>query len=307
MNATPRSGKLKLSILMVTYNSAATITACIQSLLPQLAEVKGELIVVDNASVDASPRLLEQFAQSNDRIQVTLNHKNRGFAAGNNQALAVAGGEQILILNPDTVVTPGVLSGLLTALETDQSIGIVAPQLRFPDGRIQKTCRRFPRHLDVVYHVLGLQAGFPGSAHFNGWKMGDFDHQTARQVDQPAGAALMVRGALLRDLEGFDLNFPMFFNDVDLCKRVKMAGFQIWYRPEFVIEHLGGGSVKQVKTRMIISSQVSFFRYFEKHFTRLHQQPMNFLVGVLLYGSLIPRIVIQALLKTRHNIQRETL
>lgn len=306
-NIEDNSTSIKLSVLMVTYNSSQTINGCIESVLAEIKASPGELIIVDNHSTDDTSALLESYAAQHPEIILQLNKVNRGFAIGNNQALALASGEHFLILNPDTVLETGVLNALLEALESDKNIGIVAPQLQFPDGRIQKTCRRFPRHIDVIYNVFGLSNFFPGSRQFNGWKMGDFDHETARQVDQPAGAALLIRGKLFRELNGFDMNFPMFFNDVDLCKRVKNAGYEIWYLPQFVIQHLGGASVKQARLKMTLSSHVSFFRYFEKHFTRLHQQPMNFIVGILLYLSLIPRLLAVLLFKSGTGKNRDTL
>lgn len=298
---------LRVSALIVTYNSVDTITECLESLLPELDTINGEAIIIDNNSKDETVSILESFASNHACIQVESNRVNRGFAIGNNQALKLAHGEHILILNPDTILKAGTLNSLLEELEKSEKIGIVAPQLQFPDGRLQKTCRRFPSHMDVIYNVFGISHYFSDSRRFNGWKMGDFDHKRKREVDQPAGAALMVRGDLLRDLNGFDPNFPMFFNDVDLCKRVKDKGFEIWYLPEYVVEHLGGASIKKVKIKMTLSSHVSFFRYFEKHFTRLHQQPMNFLVGILLYLSLIPRLLILILFKNQNNTKRDTL
>ncbi len=298
---------LQLSILVVTYNSAETIQECIKSIIPELKSVTGEIVIVDNKSTDNTVEVITALAAEHSEIQLKLNRVNRGFAVGNNQALEQAQGEQILILNPDTVLKTGVLVDLLNELEKSEKIGLVAPQLQFPDGRIQKTCRRFPKHLDVIYNLTGLAYFFPENRFFNGWKMGDFDHKNRSQVDQPAGAALMVKGDLLRRLAGFDPNFPMFFNDVDLCKRVKDAGYEIWYLPEYNIIHLGGVSVKQVKVKMTVSSHVSFFRYFEKHFTRLHQQPMNFLIGMLLYLSIIPRILVLFLLSGKSDSNRDTL
>ena len=298
---------LGLSVLVVTYNSAATIQECVESILPELSPITGEIIIVDNNSTDNTTEILSSLAARHPEIQLELNQVNRGFAIGNNQALTLARGQEILILNPDTVMKPGVLTGLLGELAKSEKIGLVAPQLQFPDGRIQKTCRRFPKHLDVVYNLSGMAYFWPLSRVFNGWKMGDFDHLSRRQVDQPAGAALMVKGDLLRRLAGFDPNFPMFFNDVDLCKRINNAGYEIWYLPEYQIFHLGGVSVKQVKIKMTISSHVSFFRYFEKHFTRLHQQPMNFLAGILLYLSLIPRLLALLLFKGKAKTTRDTL
>ena len=298
---------VKLSVLIVTYNSAATIKNCVESVLTEIHDLDAEILIVDNHSTDDTQTILQTLSQNQKQMQVQLNPVNKGFAIGNNQALKLAQGQDILILNPDTILQPGVLKNLLHELDKDAKIGIVAPQLQFPDGRIQKTCRRFPTHMDVIYNVFGLANMFPTSRTFNGWKMGDYDHRTPCQVDQPAGAALLIKGDLFRSLEGFDPNFPMFFNDVDLCKRVKDSGHTIWYLPDYIIHHLGGVSVKQVRLKMTVSSHVSFFRYFEKHFTRLHQQPMNFLVGILLYLSLIPRLLVLLLIKGSATTSRETL
>lgn len=298
---------LQLSILIVTYNSKDTIKECLDSVFLACKDLQAEVVVVDNHSSDGTQELLGQLIPEYADLFLQMNKTNRGFAIGNNQALQLAQGEHIMILNPDTIVEPDTLIELLSALKADKTIGAVAPQLQFPDGSVQRTCRRFPVHRDVIYHVLGLASLFPQSPHFNGWKMGDFDHLTRQVVDQPAGAALLVRGHLLRALNGFDENFPMFFNDVDLCKRIWEAGYTIWYLPEHVIQHLGGASVKQVKMKMTISSHVSFFRYFEKHFTRMYQQPFNFIAGVLLYASLIPRLLVLLVFKSRQTQSRETL
>ncbi len=298
---------VQISVLIVTYNSGSTIRSCLESVFQELTDLEGEVIIIDNHSSDDTVSILNEFLPDNPGLTVKENRTNRGFAVGNNQALEIAGGQHILILNPDTILQPDVLKNLLTELERDAKTGVVAPQLQFPDGRIQRTCRRFPKHSDVVYNVFGLANLFPESRRFNGWKMGDFDHKSRQEVDQPAGAALLVRGDLLRSLHGFDENFPMFFNDVDLCKRIKDAGYAIWYLPEYSIQHLGGASVKQLKMKMAISSHVSFFRYFEKHFTRMHQQPSNFVVGVLLYLSLIPRLFVLLLFKGQRTTSRETL
>lgn len=300
--SSPVSGEVELSVLIVTYNSADTIEVCVKSILADSTDIQIEIIVVDNHSSDGTQTLLQNLAGDHPQLQLVLNSDNKGFAVGNNQALRQSTGTLVFILNPDTVIHKKALKGLMDALTADPQIALVAPRMQYPDGRIQKTCRRFPTHGDVIYHTLGLAQLFPTNQRLNAWKMGDFDHRSARQVDQPAGAALMLRGNVIRELEGFDLNFPMFFNDVDLCKRIRDAGYEIWFRPEFVLDHVGGASVKQARFKMTISSHVSFFRYFEKHFTRIHQQPLNFLVGVLLYLSLIPRLLL--LLINRNDVGR---
>lgn len=308
LHSSPEAGpEPQLSILIVTYNSRKTIYTCISSLLEELRSLEAEIIVVDNNSTDGTPEALTELAAEHRSIHIELNSKNRGFAAGNNQALEQARGRDILILNPDTEAQKGSIVGLLDELHRDDHIAVVAPQLQFPDGRVQKTCRRFPRYRDVIFHSLGLAQVFPDSRLLNGWKMGDFDHESRMAVDQPAGAALLFRGEVLRELQGFDPSFPMFFNDVDLCRRIRDKGYEIWFLPEHKMFHVGGASVKQVKLKMVLSSHISFFRYFEKHFTRLHQQPLNFFIAILLYLSLIPRMLALLIQKPKDESSRDTL
>ncbi|MCF7802008.1 MAG: glycosyltransferase family 2 protein [Candidatus Marinimicrobia bacterium] len=282
---------IPLSVIIVTYNSAGEIDACLHALMPQVEFLNGEIIVVDNASRDGTLSVVYEKTSDFNAIQVIENKHNYGFAVANNQGLETARGDHIFILNPDTQVQVGSVEILLNALQGDDHLGAVAPQLLWPDGHIQRSCRRLPTHWDVVVHSLGLNLLRPNSRFLNGWKMGDFNHAYPREVDQPAGAALMVRGSLLRELDGFNRQFPMFFNDVDLCRRIWDAGYKILFQPEAQVVHLGGSAVLKNRTAMIVSSHISFFRYLEKNYDRLHHQIFNLLAGLLLYLGLIPRLL----------------
>ncbi|MCF7797681.1 MAG: glycosyltransferase family 2 protein [Lentisphaeria bacterium] len=291
MTSVQHDNSIPLSVIIVTYNSADEIGECLHSLLPQVTFLGGEIIIVDNASRDDTLAIVEDETTDFEAIQVIKNQRNYNFSVANNQGLEAARGEHLLILNPDTQVQVGSVEILLNAIQGDNHLGAVAPQLLWPDGHIQRSCRRFPTHWDVVVHSLGLNLLWPESRFFNGWKMGDFNHAYPREVDQPAAAALMVRGSLLRELKGFDRQFPMFFNDVDLCRRIHAAGYKILFQPEAQVVHLGGSSVLKNRTTMIISSHISFFRYLEKYYDRFHHQLFNLLAGLLLYLGLIPRLV----------------
>ena len=129
----------------------------------------------------------------------------------------------MLFLNPDTILPPNCLTALLPALYADPGTGVVAPQLRFPpasSGFIQPSCRRFPTYWDLFCAFTGLTMLFPRSRFFNGWKMGDFDHRSPREVDQPQGACLLARPEVATQLGAWDERFPLFFSDVDWCRRV---------------------------------------------------------------------------------------
>ncbi|MFQ6676642.1 MAG: glycosyltransferase family 2 protein [Fidelibacterota bacterium] len=296
---TEAGSQLKVTVIIVTYNSEGEIGGCLETVIPQIESVGGEVIVVDNASTDETverikphlPALREQAGRAQrDDITLIVNEKNLGFSRANNQALEKARGEFVFLLNPDTRMEPGTVGTLIKKLKEDETLGAVAPQLRFPDGRIQYSCRRFPTYGAVLSELSGLSKLFPHAKTFNGWKMGDFDHRSPREVDQPAAAALMIRTDLLRRLGGFDEDFWMFFSDVDLCRRIGEKK-RILFTPEAVVIHRGGASVNPRKASMIVSSHRSFIRYFRKWHRGPVQQVMNILMAVLLYLVMGVRVV----------------
>ena len=256
---------MSVSVLIVTYQSVHEIETCLRSLLPQIKQLEGEIVIVDNASTDGTIELLRNFEKKEDAITIIYNTENRSYAPANNQALKASTRDTIFYLNPDTQIQINTIESLLSMLESDAKLAAIAPQLRFPDGRIQYSCRRFPKHRDVFFNVIGLSLLFPQSPFFNGWKMGDFDHLSAKHVDQAGAAALMVKRDVLEKLNGFDEVFPLFFNDVDLCYRIHQEGYSILFYPYATVIHHAGISVKKRPTRAIISSHVAFFRFFEKH------------------------------------------
>jgi len=287
-----------LSIVIVTYNSAATIGDCLTSLDRNTTSgLQTEIILIDNHSTDDTLSIVHLFQKSNPNLQVIPNATNRYFAPAVNQGIRVATGQYILLLNPDTQIIADALKQLHQVFESDPDIGVTAPQLLNPDGSIQASCRRFPKHRDVIFNMTGLFKLFRYNRFFNGWKMGDFDHQSLRDVDQPQGAALFTSREVLETVGPLDESFPMFFNDVDWCYRVKQAGYRIVYVPAAQVIHHQGSSVKQVKLWMIISSHVSFFRYFEKHYDRIYQQIINLVIGLLLFCSLPVRVLWELLRK----------
>ena len=265
---------------------------------------KFQVIVVDNASRDETTGIINEKKTKNlDFIQ---NMDNVGFTKAVNQGVKIAGGEYLFILNPDTQLTEGSVERLMKKISSDNTIGLVAPQLRFPDGGIQYSCRRFPTFWNVLTEMTGLSRIFHQSKLLNGWKMGDFDHKMERDVDQPAGAALMVKKDLLNGLGGLDERFPMFFSDVDLCKRIKDMGKKIVFCPDAVITHKGGSTVLGRRPALIASSHLSLIRYFLKHHRGIMDVIPNLLITFLLLIG-IPFRIIGNLIFPRRQIKRQTL
>ena len=288
---------IDLSVVILTYNSSLYIEECLQALLKELPDIKTEIIFIENNSADNTLFLLENIINSsipkNIDVKLIKNDRNKGYALGNNQGLEISSGRQILLLHPDVVMLANSLKYLLKVLEEDTKIVILAPQFQYPDGKIQPSCRRFPDYWSVINEALGLTILFPKNKSLSGWKMGDFDHTYRREVDQPMAACVLLKRKVLDDVGLMDEQFVMFFNDVDWCKRMKQFGWKIIFTPEAKVIHVLGGSVNQVRSRMILHSHVGFYLYFEKHFRTPTQRALNQLMGLILFLSVLPRIILQ--------------
>ena len=263
-----------------------------------------QVIVIDNASEDRTVEIVNQ--KKNENIVFFQNEKNEGFTQAVNQGVDHITGEYIFILNPDTQVTEESMERLINKLSSDNMIGLVAPQLRFPNGGVQYSCRRFPTFWNVLTEMTRLSRIFHRSKIFNGWKMGDFDHETERDVDQPAGAALLLRKDLLLKLDGLDERFPMFCSDVDLCRRIKDLGKRVVFYPDAVITHRGGSTVLGRRPRLITGSHLSLIRYFLKHHQRITDVIPGLLITFLLLIG-IPFRIIGNLIFPRRQMKRQTL
>lgn len=295
------SDAVDVSVVVVTFNNENEIADCIDSLARELENDRWQLMVIDNCSADRTSETVRLKLSALDAIGISMelicNQENLGFTRALNQGLRKSHGEFILILNPDTRLQQESLRILKKKLYETDLIGVAAPQLLNADGSVQSSCRRFPRHRDVIFEMTGLSSVFKSSQLFSGWKMGDFDHRVGRSVDQPQGACLFFRRSVLNAVGLWDERFPMFFSDVDWCRRVKKAGFDIVFEPAAKVVHHKGVSVHQKRPRMIWSSQRSFFRYFMKHYDQPKYFLANYVTGFLLLVTAVPRILFARLKK----------
>lgn len=294
-----------VSIIIVSYNSENEIVNCINSLLPQFNNSDGEIIIIDNNSTDNTISLINNIDSKS--ISIIRNIRNLGYTKANNQGIKNAKGDYMLLLNPDTIVPNSTIKNLIDEIKDNKNLGAIAPQLRYPDGRTQKSCRRFPRRRDIFYESIGLSKIFNDSKEFNYWKMGDFDHKNNSLVDQPAGAALLIPTKIIDEIGLLDEQFPMFFSDVDICKRIWAAGYTVQYTINSFITHEGGASVYRQRIKMIVSSHYSFWKYFNKYKTGIFDNILNLLVGIFLL-TLIPfRILLNLLLPDLIKRERRSL
>lgn len=250
---------MDISIIIVTYNSEEDIERCLDSLLGEDA-TKIEIIIVDNASKDRTKEILKQYK---NKIKVVYNKKNLGYAEGNNTGFENSRCKYIFLLNPDTKVLQGGLKKMFDYMEKNKGVIIIGPLLLNSDRTIQSSLRRFPDFRILFFELTGLSRIFPSSKIFNRWRMPDFDYKEVKDVEQPMAAALFLRKSFFKD-EFMDKRFSMFFNDVDLCIRVKKKGGMIVFFPEASVIHTRGKSTAKVKEKMIPLHTKGLLRFFVK-------------------------------------------
>jgi len=235
-----------LSIIIVNYNNFDVLKRCLPSLMPALEKIDTEILLSDNGSTDGS---LDWVRQAFPDIRILANERNLGFAEANNRALAHVHGRYILLLNPDTILNRDSIRPMFTFLEHHPQTGAVGCTLTNPDGTRQISARSFPTLLTYFLHFSGLAWRYPHSRFFGRFNMTYWDGTTARPVDWVCGASLMFRSEIIKRIGGLDPYFFLTYDEVDFCRRIKDAGYEIWYTPDAHIVHLEGQSEPQSNLR----------------------------------------------------------
>jgi hypothetical protein len=249
----------QLSIIIVSWNVRDLLAACLAS-LPRGPQV----IVVDNASADGSA---EMVATRFPDACLLANTENRGFTGGNYDGLKRASGSYVLFLNPDTVADEDALPLMFDYMDAHPDVGVVGPQLRYADGTLQSSRRRFPTLAMALLESTPLAWHWPPSR--NPWArryhMEDLPAAGEQEVDWLVGAALMTRREVLDQVGGFDEGYFMYSEELDWQRRVKQAGWKVVYLADAIITHYEGKSSEQVVAARHIRFNRSKVRYFEQH------------------------------------------
>ena len=251
---------LAAAAVIVTYNSEEVILSCLDALAEMAPDMSAT--VVDNASSDRTV----EFVRRRPRVNMVTNRANHGFAGAANQGARETGANIILLLNPDVQVR----TSLTPLIDACREHGLAAGQLTGSDGRAQAgfTIRRFPTPASLAFELLGINRLWPGNAVNRRYRYLDRDLNREGPVEQPAGAFLMTRRDVWEHLGGFDESFhPVWFEDVDFCRRAAEAGYGIEYVPQVRAEHVGGHSVRKLPVAsMEVYWYDSLLKYGAKHF-----------------------------------------
>ena len=276
-----------LPVVIVSYNTAALLRRCLAA-LQQATGSALDILVVDNASRDDTLTMLRAEFPA---VSVLAQDRNLGFAAANNVALAALGfagftgplevprakaglaaaiaqvcPEYVLLLNPDTEVRPDAISTLLECIDRRPRAAMVGPQLIYPDGRFQHSAFRFPGLAQTLLDLFPLHHRLMNSR-FNG-------RYPARQlpfaIDHPLGACMLVRGATLRAIGLLDEGYFMYVEEVDWCRRMRMAGWEVWCEPRALVVHHEAQSTRQFRDTMYVQLWRSRDRYFHRYHGRAY-------------------------------------
>jgi N-acetylglucosaminyl-diphospho-decaprenol L-rhamnosyltransferase len=253
-----------VSVVVLSWNTLELTRTCLRFVCAS-QPMPAQVIVIDNASEDGSADMI---AAEFPAVELQRNPRNEGFAIGCNQGLALAKQPYILLLNSDTEVGADAIERMRAFLEAAPKHAAVAAHLIHPDGGTQRTCNRFPGLLTPLLWGTPFERWFPNSFELKRYFMRDWDHKSSRDVDQPPAAVLMLKRSALDVVGVFDERLWLFFNDVDLSKRLAQAGYKTHYLAEARVVHHVGASTKKF-AGFVPEYQKNRLVYYRKHFGRL--------------------------------------
>ncbi len=263
---------MDLSIIIVNWNTKDLLIQCLKSIVPTTQRLKTEVLVVDNGSTDGSEEVVKKGFPDVAFIQ---NDQNLGFAKANNQALRMAKGEYILLLNPDTQVKEGAIEKLLSFLEAHPEAGVAGAQLMNPDGSKQNSIANFPSLATELLNKSLLRWFFPNR--FPGKEM---NYPEPIEVDSVIGACMMVRREAIEKVGLLDEDYFLFLEETDWCYRMKKAGWKVYHVPQAEIYHLQGKSAERDKKRAKVEYYRSRYQFFKKNRGKFQQ--LLLLIGLII-------------------------
>ncbi|MEO0184223.1 MAG: glycosyltransferase [candidate division WOR-3 bacterium] len=287
----------EISIVIVNYNVKHFVEQCLMAIERARHNLALEIIVVDNASVDGSQAMIKR---KFPHVLLLENHKNLGFAKANNQALKIARGKYVLILNPDTLIQEDTLIILKEFLDKNQDVSAVGCKLINPDGSFQIASRRsIPTPWVAFTKIIGLSRIFPKSRIFARYNLTYISPDIESEVEVLSGSLMMLRKQVLTKVGYFDEDYFLYGEDIDLCYKIKKAGGKIYYTPRTKAIHYKGESTKRGEFSYITNFYSSMLIFIDKHFKDYY--------SVLLKSILIFGIYSRAFIAYFYSLLKSTI
>jgi GT2 family glycosyltransferase len=274
---------MQVAVVIVNYNSGAELHAALQSVAADLEAVAWEAVVVDNASHDGSDVAAEAFAP---RVRLVRNAVNVGFGRAVNQGVRQTAAPLVLVLNPDCQLAPGAVAALGREIEAHDGCAVAGPKILDPDGGVQGSARGDPDMLTGVFGRTGalrrLLPGLPVAARNVVTDEAIRSGAPSTAVDWVSGACMLVRRDAFEAVGGFDERYFLYWEDADLCRRLRARGFHVRYVPGAVAVHRVGQSSKTAPAASIRAFHASAYRYYATHVAPAAFNPKRAIARALL-------------------------
>ena len=265
---------MDLSIVIVNYNTSVVTRNAIKSIIDTVKKIEYEVIVIDNSTNG------DVFSFEDGRVRIFKNIENKGFGNACNIGADRAVGKYILFLNSDTILNKGTVDEAYAYIVSDDSIGALGVRQLLPDGSLDDGCKRgFPTPLSSLYYFIGLSKKYPNSKKYAAYKQTFIDEHSIADVDCISGAFMLMRKEVFKFVFGFDEDYFMYGEDVDLCYRLKQKGFRIVYYGKVCFTHLKGESGANslfVLKHFYKSMQI----FYNKHYNRKYCWFVGLLVKI---------------------------
>lgn len=273
--------KYSISVIIVNYNVEFFLEQCLNSVKTALKKIDGEVFIVDNDSIDTSVEMVQEKFPEFHLIQ---NKKNVGFSTANNQAIQIAQGEFILLLNPDTVIEEDTLIKTVEFMRNHEKAGGLG--VRMVDGKgkfLPESKRGLPTPMVAFYKIFGLSKLFPKSKKFGQYHLGNLSEFEINEVDVLSGAFMLMRKKTLNEVGLLDEAFFMYGEDIDLSYRIIKGGYKNYYFPETRIIHYKGESTKKSSINYVFVFYRAMVIFAEKHFSKKNAKLFSTLINTAIY------------------------
>jgi len=278
---TSKAAPVKLSVIIVNYNVQHFLEQCLHSVRKAAKSLEVEMFVVDNNSVDGSLQMLrEKFPE----VQVIANKENLGFSKANNQAMQIAKGEYVLLLNPDTVVEEETFGKVIRFMDEHPDAGGLGVMMLDGKGNfLPESKRGLPTPAVAFYKIFGLSKFFPRSRTFGRYHLGYLDKNETHEVDILSGAFMLMRKSALDKVGLLDEAFFMYGEDIDLSYRLRLGGYKNFYYPGTRIIHYKGESTKKSSVNYVFVFYKAMVIFAQKHFSQKNARLFSFLINTAIW------------------------
>jgi O-antigen biosynthesis protein len=273
---------VKLSVIIVNYNVKYFLEQALYSVRKAIAPLQAEIFVVDNNSADGSSEMVKRLFPE---VKLIENKNNPGFSKANNQAIQLAKGEYVLLLNPDTVVPEDCFTKICSFMDETPDAGALG--VKMIDGKgnfLPESKRGLPTPAVAFYKMFGLSALFPSSPIFGRYHLGFLPKNEIHQVDVLAGAFMLLRKNVLDKIGLLDEDFFMYGEDIDLSYRITKAGYKNYYYPHTSIIHYKGESTKKGSINYVFVFYKAMIIFAQKHYSQKNARIFSLLINMAIYG-----------------------